>query len=106
MNRPADGGGSGELKADHESMLAAGNGLVKAGETFDSTGKSLPSLSGMGPAAGLISGIVATYADTGMKLSAEAQTIGDATRVCSGLLADADADAASAIQILEKGISK
>lgn len=103
MNRPADGGG--ELKADHEAMLAAGNGLVKAGETFDATGKSLPSLSGMGPAAGLISALVSTYADTGMKLSAEAQTIGDATRVCSGLLADADADAASAIKILEKGVS-
>lgn len=102
MNQAAGGGG---IRANHEAMLTAGDGLVTDGEDFDKTGKSLPGLDDLGPAAMLISGVISSYADAGMCLSAEAQTIGDAVRVCSGELADADADAADALKILRQGMA-
>lgn len=105
MNQAADGGsGGGSIRANHEAMLSAGDGLVSDGETFDKTGKDMPALEGLGPAAMLISGVISSYADAGMRLSAEAQTIGDAVRVCSGELSDADADAADALKILRQGV--
>ncbi|NYI80311.1 hypothetical protein [Nocardioides panzhihuensis] len=104
MNQAADG--DSPIRANHEAMLAAGDGLVTDGETFDKTGKTMPGLDGLGPAALLISGVISSYADAGMRLSAEAQTIGDAVRVCSGELADADADSADALKILRQGMGE